>query len=219
MEQQLTTSDIAHDLNNVLTAVISQLDLAIDATDCPASLKDNLNLARTSARRGAEIVAKLQTLSQQTGAISPPIHPDKRASTAAPSETLRAQQKPLEGRECILVADDDEAVRTIIRAVLEYRGYHVVEACDGEDAVNKYLKSPNRFDLVLMDLHMPRLNGCEALLKIRQSDPKARIVLLSGTVQELKEGARGEIEKVRFLPKPFQNQELVELVREVLDAK
>ena len=68
-----------------------------------------------------------------------------------------------------------------------------------------------------MDLHMPRLNGYDALLKIRQRFPTARAILLSGGVQE-PDNTLGNLEGVAFLQKPFENQELVGLVRRMLDA-
>src|SRR5713101_4876016 len=84
--------------------------------------------------------------------------------------------------ERILLADDEEMVRKAIRLVLSFSGYQIVEAVDGEDAVQKYLEASPPFDLVLMDLDMPRLNGAEALARIRRHDPEAKAILLSGGV-------------------------------------
>src|ERR1043166_5426403 len=80
----------------------------------------------------------------------------------------------------ILLVDDEEMVRKAIRLILTYGGYHIVEAVDGEEAVQKYLEASPPFDLVLMDLDMPRLNGPEAMERIRRHDPGAKAILLSG---------------------------------------
>ena len=105
-----------------------------------------------------------------------------------------------------------------MRAVLGFRGYQIVEAADGEEAVQKYLSASQPFDLILMDLHMPRLNGYDALVQIRQRDAGVKAVLLSGGLQDRESETTIQLKGVRFLQKPFENQELVRLVREVLDA-
>jgi CheY-like chemotaxis protein len=69
-----------------------------------------------------------------------------------------------------------------------------------------------------MDLHMPRLNGYDALIRIREINPEAKAVMLSGGVQDPEDGI-GQMEKVAFLHKPFENQELVRLVRQMLDSE
>src|SRR2546423_5379872 len=115
--------------------------------------------------------------------------------------------------ERILLADDEEMVRKAIRLILAFSGYNIVEAVDGEDAVQKYLEASPPFDLVMMDLDMPRLNGAEALARIRSHHPDAKIILLSGGAQ-----ANG-LDRITFLPKPFDNQQLIGLVRETLEAE
>src|SRR5206468_1339368 len=88
-------------------------------------------------------------------------------------ETSRARLggESLEGREAILLVDDEEMVRLVARAILGYRGYTITEAVDGEEALQKYRETPGGFDLVLLDLHMPKLNGWDTLARLRQLDP------------------------------------------------
>ena len=136
----------------------------------------------------------------------------------APRTAPVADSKAMEGRERILVVDDEELVRMVTKAVLAYQGYQIVEAEDGEDAVEKFTKASPPFDLVLMDVHMPRLNGHDALLQMRAVNSRTRAILLSGGLHDpASEGAAG-LEGVKFLHKPFENQELVRLVRETLDS-
>jgi len=136
----------------------------------------------------------------------------------APTKPGPSENKRTEGRERVLVVDDEELVRMVIKAILTYRGYQISEATDGEDAIQKYQSTEPRFDLVLMDLHMPRLNGYDALLRIRQVDPKLKAILLSGGSQD-PASLGGDIEGVAYLQKPFDNQELANVVRKLLDAK
>jgi CheY-like chemotaxis protein len=114
----------------------------------------------------------------------------------------------------ILVVDDDEMVRYVLEALLSEAGYQVTEADSGEAAIQKF--SQYCFPLVLMDMFMPGMGGPEALQRIREQWPETRVVLLSGAPEELKEQA--QLDGVRFFPKPFDNQELLQLVREELQA-
>jgi len=111
------------------------------------------------------------------------------------------------------LADDEEMVRKAIRLILRFSGYEIVEAVDGNDAVRKYLEARPPFDLILMDLDMPHLDGAEALTLIRSHDPQAKAILLSGGTY-----AAG-LERIVFLQKPFENQHLIGLVRETLAAE
>ncbi len=367
-------SGIAHDFNNILTAVISQIDLALHGPDCPVSLRDHLNYAQASARRGAELVHKLQQFSRQTKPKFGPLNltevieqvvfvlrrsidprvtikyvppaarpwlvradagqimhalvnlglnardampdggwlhiqlanlslapadaraprqagdfvqltvadtgrgmspeamarlfepyfttkdvskgpglglsitfsvvaehggwmevesrlghgtqfhvflPRTREPAVAPAapDALVADTRRMEGRERILIVDDEEPVRVVMRAVLAFRGYQIVEAGDGEEALGKYAAASPPFDLVLMDVHLPRLNGRDALQRMREHNPRIKAILLSGGLNDQEHEPPGTMEGARFLQKPFQNQELVRAVREALDAE
>ncbi|HEU0009879.1 MAG TPA: response regulator [Verrucomicrobiae bacterium] len=122
-------------------------------------------------------------------------------------------------RERILVADDEELVRMAIKAILSIGGYDLTMAEDGAEAVEKFREASPRFDLVVLDMHMPRLDGHGALLRIREIDSHARVVLLSGGLHDFaSEGVTG-LEGVAFLHKPFDNEELLGLVRQILDSR
>ena len=113
----------------------------------------------------------------------------------------------------ILLADDEEMVRKAIRLILSFSGYNITEAVDGEDAVQKYVEATPPFDLVLIDVDMPRLGGEEAVTRMRRHDPQVKAILLSG-------GLHGTgSEKITFLQKPFDNQQLIGLVRATIEAE
>jgi PAS domain S-box-containing protein len=118
----------------------------------------------------------------------------------------------------ILLAEDEQDVRSVMRAMLESLGYSVVEAGDGWEAVEQFRKRRAEIDLVMMDLVMPRLSGEGALAEIRRIAPEARAILISGYDQSgrigeiLGEGFSG------FLRKPFRRQDLESKIGEVLGA-
>jgi PAS domain S-box-containing protein len=136
----------------------------------------------------------------------------------ASREVPVADQKKTEGRERILVVDDEALVRMVTKAVLAYRGYQIIEAEDGEDAIQKYMDASPPIDLILMDMNMPRLSGHDALRRIRESHPKAKAVMFSGGLHDPATDSVTDLEGVAFLHKPFDNQELTRVVREMLDA-
>ena len=104
-------------------------------------------------------------------------------------------------------------VRKAIRMILAFGGYQVVEAEDGEDAVQKYLQASPPFDLLLIDVDMPRLSGEDAVARIRTHHPHAKAILLSGAFHA------GGLDRISFLQKPFDNQQLIGLVRETIEAE
>lgn len=117
---------------------------------------------------------------------------------------------PGPGKKRILLADDEEIVRKTVRLVLGFQGYEVVEALDGEDAVRKYSEASPRFDLVLLDVDMPRMGGMEALAQIRASHGAARVIVLSGMPHH----PGGE--NIVFIQKPFDYHQFLRRVREML---
>ncbi|HEX6307275.1 MAG TPA: PAS domain S-box protein [Longimicrobiales bacterium] len=112
----------------------------------------------------------------------------------------------------VLLVEDDEAVRSLARRTLEGKGYSVVEAADGEEAL-RIARAGGEIDVVVTDLTMPRLNGEELALRIRETQPDAGIVLMSG-FSEHSLVREGRIEENGyFLEKPFTPAALVDVVR------
>ena len=101
----------------------------------------------------------------------------------------------------ILVADDEREIRKILRLVLEKGGYEVVEAADGEEAV-EYLRSDRGVDLCIMDIMMPKLSGIEATARVRHFSSVPVLFLTARSLNTDKAeayGAGGD----DYLVKPF----------------
>lgn len=120
------------------------------------------------------------------------------------------------GAETILVAEDNADLRKLIRKVLEAKGYRVVEAADGQDAVNKFIDDET--DLLLLDVVMPKMSGKETFDRIRKRRPDIKVLFLSGydgnTV--IDQGVGADI--CDYIPKPFDPDELLRKVRQILDV-
>ena len=116
----------------------------------------------------------------------------------------------------VLVADDEAIIRELAREALEAAGLEVIEARDGQEAVDLFREWAGRVDLVLLDMTMPRMGGAEAFRLIRQMAPSARILLTSGYTQQESLDALADLTPDGFLQKPFRIRDLVAKVRDVM---
>ena len=112
----------------------------------------------------------------------------------------------------ILLVEDEALVRLVVRDLLCAQGYVVDEARDGEEGVRKYLDGAGKYDLLLVDYHLPALTGPEVVERIRASFPSCKAILLSGSAHE----RVLNLSNAEYLPKPFENSELLDLVRRSL---
>jgi CheY-like chemotaxis protein len=120
-----------------------------------------------------------------------------------------------EGRETILIVEDEEAVRRLVRTALEQNGYRVLIAADGVEALKQISSHPGPLELVITDLAMPGMNGVELARKVRERLAGIAVLYISGYAEDMRQS--GEIDESRFLQKPFTPQMLARKVREVLD--
>jgi DNA-binding NtrC family response regulator len=108
----------------------------------------------------------------------------------------------------ILVADDDPAVRLLLTLMLERLGYRVTTVIDGSIAVEVVAANPRDIDAVILDIHMPELNGVAAMARIRSLAPHVRVVLTSGTPKVDVITNFAPQPPWLFLEKPFHYNEL-----------
>jgi two-component system NtrC family sensor kinase len=127
------------------------------------------------------------------------------------------EEEPPRGTETVLVAEDDEGVRKLSRAVLEESGYTVIEAKDGADAVDKFMKNRDAVRLVILDMIMPKKSGKEAYEEIKRTNPAIKTIFVSGyTADKLQR--EGVLEEgVELIMKPLGPRDFLRKVREVLD--
>jgi len=126
--------------------------------------------------------------------------------------------EPRRGTEKVLVVEDDAHVRKVVVAVLESRGYCVLEAARGPDAVRLSLDHKGSIDLILTDLVMPGTSGPEVARLVQAQCPKAHVLYMSGYADEAEVHYRISESGAAFLAKPFLPSALARKVREVLDA-
>jgi PAS domain S-box-containing protein len=122
----------------------------------------------------------------------------------------------LGGTETVLLVEDEESVRQLVRETLAAKGYRVVEADNGESGVAVAAKHQGKIDLVITDVVMPGMGGRELVKQLAQTRPETKVLYLSGYTEDAIV-SEGTIESgAAFLQKPFTLQNLSRKVREVL---
>lgn len=114
----------------------------------------------------------------------------------------------------LLVVDDEQNIRAMIRKYAEFDGYAVEEAGDGMEAVEKFRKGA--FDLIIMDVMMPELDGFSACREIRKTDERVPIIMLSARGEEYDRIHGFELGVDDYVVKPFSPRELMMRVSAVL---
>lgn len=114
----------------------------------------------------------------------------------------------------VLVVDDEDAIRQLIRETLEQAGYQVSDARDGKEGLARYRKAPA--DLVIMDILMPDQDGLESILTLRREFPNAKIVAITGGSDMIGILNFLDVAKMlgarRTLQKPFEMKQLLDVV-------
>jgi len=125
----------------------------------------------------------------------------------------------LDGCETILLVEDEDSVRELAREVLEARGYRILEAANGIEALRTAAAHQGRIDLLVTDVVMPRMGGGELAEKLAAMRPGVRVLFVSGYTDDsvIRHGVKER--SSAFLQKPFGLDAFVARVREVLDAR
>ncbi|HEY2955009.1 MAG TPA: PAS domain S-box protein [Candidatus Eisenbacteria bacterium] len=124
----------------------------------------------------------------------------------------------LHGVETVLLVEDEEAVRSLVRDALEGRGYRVLVACNGVEALDLAGRYAETIDLLVSDVVMPHMNGGELAQRLERIKPGLRVLFVSGYTDDaiIRHGVLEA--RTAFLQKPFGLDVLARTVREVLDA-
>jgi len=162
-----------------------------------------------------KISAKVKFLSEGTTCnfSGPLAHKEKRIGREPRS------LKSFRGTETILLAEDDPAVRNMISLILRERGYTVIEAADGEEAVRQFADHKSAIDLAILDVIMPYKNGQEVYRDLTGINPGLKTLFMSGYTNDIVlEHRRTPDDRVGFIAKPMTLNELLQKVRQMLDT-
>lgn len=119
-----------------------------------------------------------------------------------------------EGRETILLVEDESAVRSLLSMLLRRKGYTVLEAANGPEALDVYACHGDRIHIVLTDVVMPEMPGPSLVARLRQATPGLRVLYMSGYASDQMPAIGGD----PFIAKPFTSTVLGQKLREVLKS-
>jgi signal transduction histidine kinase/ActR/RegA family two-component response regulator len=134
---------------------------------------------------------------------------------------MRASTVTMRGTETILLVEDDNSLRMLVRNALTRLGYQIIEAAHGAGALDLWRTQTGNVNLLLTDLMMPGgITGMALAQELRQKDPQLRVLFMTGYSPEIVNQEKGIRlnEDVNFLPKPFDMEKLARTVRNCLDA-
>ena len=141
---------------------------------------------------------------------------DEIAARREPERDGRATD--LTGRGTVLLVEDEEAVRSFAARALASRGYTVIQAASGTEALARIDGNIDGIDLVVSDVVMPEMDGPTLLKELRRRRPELKVIFVSGYAEEAFKKNLPDGESFVFLPKPFSLKELVAAVKETMAA-
>ena len=170
-----------------------------------------LNKAAREGRAGARECVLAAPRLVQAGVrwrVTPDATLELRLPLAAARKTAAAP--------AVLVVDDQPGIRTIVRRILEGRGYQVTEAGSGEEAVSVLDRRNAAFDLLVTDMRMPGMTGRDLAERVRFRYPDTRILFISGFTDD--PGVQSGIlpDRARFLSKPFNPDQLLDAIDQLM---
>ena len=137
-------------------------------------------------------------------------------SDAQPVEAQPAVARDVTGQDTILLVEDEEAVRSFAARALRMRGYNVLEAGGGEEALEIVRHEGDKIDLVITDVVMPNMDGPTMVRHVKALKPDMQVIFMSGYAEEAFRRNDQTSENIHFLPKPFGLKQLAAKVKEVL---
>jgi two-component system, cell cycle sensor histidine kinase and response regulator CckA len=118
----------------------------------------------------------------------------------------------------ILLVEDEDMLRGLIRELLEIKGYTVMEASQGVEALELFKSAAEPVDLILTDVVMPHMSGSELVERLRKDHPALKVIFMSGYTGANNAAIHKSLEMpgVAFLQKPFRLNALISQVEELL---
>jgi two-component system, cell cycle sensor histidine kinase and response regulator CckA len=133
-------------------------------------------------------------------------------------EPERAAPRDITGQDTILLVEDEEAVRSFAARALKLRGYNVLEAPGGEEALEIVRNTTSTIHLLITDVVMPNMDGPTLVRAVKRLRPEIAVIFMSGYAEEAFRRNDEKAEDLHFLPKPFGLKQLAAKVKDVLSG-
>jgi PAS domain S-box-containing protein len=216
---RMLAGGIAHEFNNALLAIMGNVELARMNLEQGVPFTELLDEALLASNHAAEKTRELLIYSRGVGAwgrggVGSPFDAAtddlREPASAAPKPRSTSSRAPT-----VLVVDDEQMIRRMIRGVLESFGCQVIEGADRDQGSSLISAHAEAIDLAILDVNLPQGKGTELFSQLRARRPRVPVLFSSGFEQP--EVSRGGDPTVLFLAKPYRSQALVERVTSLLD--
>ena len=203
----------ASELNNLLEIIAGTSSLIENIWDGNDGSDKYFKMLRASIDRAADIAAEL--VAQAGGSDEKVLlHPD----LAAFARKRKASQPAAAVQRCILAVDDEPMNLVLAKRILSPAGFEVITAASGFECLDLFRKSPAKFDLVLLDLSMPFMDGEETFQRLKGISPRVVVLLSTGFIEQERLDRMLGAGMSGFLRKPHRPAELVAHVNAVLQS-
>jgi CheY-like chemotaxis protein len=209
---QESISKAASELNNLLQIISGTSAEIENLWEGSDGSEKYLEMLRESIER-AEAVAAQLTLQAGGAEEKVLMHPELAAFVKP--KTISQMPAPKPG---ILVVDDEEMALTLVKQLLSTAGYHVTTAQSGFECLDLFRRRPHAYQLVLLDLTMPFMDGEETFQRLREIRPDVPVVLCTGFIQGERLDRLMSAGLTGYLRKPLAPDEIISNVRSVLES-
>ena len=130
-----------------------------------------------------------------------------------------SQKQPQQGQKRILVVDDEPDLTMVCSLALQYHGFKVDAFNDSQEALSNF--RPGYYDLVILDIKMPKMDGFELYDKIKKKDDKTKICFLTASesyYEEFRKKEYSALDKNLFIKKPIDNEDLLKEVNKIMKS-
>ena len=131
-------------------------------------------------------------------------------------EAIQTAMKNADSKETILWVDDEEIALKVWSLMLQKLGYTVLKARHGYEALEIFENNKNRISLVILDMRMPGMNGCEVYDRLKEIQPETKIIIASGYIDQYSIEELSKRDFNGYIEKPFKLKELSDKIEEVL---
>lgn len=133
------------------------------------------------------------------------------------SRTVKTNQTDFNGKETILLVEDEFDVRSLVRESLQFYGYNILETDNGKKALEMAIEKNDQIDLVLTDLVMPEMSGKEFGEKLKKNNPNIKILYMSGYTDSASFQNQSLDKNSDYIHKPFAPMDIAKKIRQILD--
>ncbi|MDQ6861643.1 MAG: response regulator [Verrucomicrobiota bacterium] len=211
-DRALSSQEIASELNNLLQIISGTTEMIENIWEGKPGATRYFGMLRESVARAAEVTTDLVERSGRLNGkillhpqFARPIGQVPKAPAAAPAPKQR-----------IMLVDDEKMLLILTAEIMKEAGYEVVTAQSGFECLDQFRIGGRKFDLVLLDLNMPLMDGEETFHRLRALQPDLRVMLCTGYVQQERLNHMLEAGLCGFVQKPLGPREYLENVRAVL---